>query len=235
MAVLAGVLSAAAGGASASVVGYDASGNTLPGGPDFTRYDANHLFSLILGNGYNAPQSVAGGVYAMGPSDQAKYTFWYSASQVLDHTKTVEISARLRLASQSSVNPTDRAGLAIGLTNDQNLYQEMYINAGEVFINKAGRVRDVAFALDATAWHDYTLRVQGGLVSVDVDGVTRLTGSMFVPTGAPTQANWAVVGDITSSAAGSFEMTSFQVAVVPEPVTAGLVGMTPLLFRRVRR
>jgi hypothetical protein len=155
---------------------------------------------------------------------------------VLDHTKTVEVSARLKLDAQSSVNTSDRAGLALGLTNDQNLYQEMYINAGEVFINKAGRVRDVAYLLDATQWHDYTLRVQGGVVTVDVDGVTRLTGSMFDPAGsAPTLPSWAVVGDITSSASSSYEMTSFQVAVVPEPAMAiGVLGMTPLLLRRRR-
>jgi hypothetical protein len=233
MAVVGSVLLVAQ-AATASVVAYDASGNTLPAGPAFTRFDANNIFSILgAQNGFNAPQGVAGGIYSAGPSDQTKYTFWYSNTQVLDHTKTVEISARLKLDSQTSVNSADRAGLALGLTDDQNLYQEMYINAGEVFINKAGRVRDVAFALDATQWHDYTLRVQGGAVTVDVDGITRLTGTMFDPAGsAPTLANWAVVGDITSSAAGTFEMTSFQVAVVPEPTTLGLLVTAPLLIRR---
>lgn len=231
----AGVLSVA-GVAQASVISYDANGDTLPSAAGFTRYDAEHPFSMILHNGFDASQSVSGGVYATGPTDQAKYTFWYSAGQVLDHTKTVEISARLKVDAQSSVNASDRAGLALGLTNDQNLYQEMYINAGEVFINKAGRVRDVAFALDAMQWHDYVLRVQGNTVTVDVDGVTRLTGSMFDPVGsAPTLANWAVVGDITSSASSSYEMTNFSVAVVPEPGMAiGLMAVTPLLVRRRR-
>lgn len=221
--------------AGASVVSYDASGNMLPAGPDFARFDADNLISvLVTHNGYNAPQAVAGGIYSTGPTDQAKYTFWYSASQVLDHTKTIEISARLRLDDQSSVNTSDRAGLALGLTNDQNLYQEMYINAGEVFINKDGRVRDVAYSLDATEWHDYTLRVQGSVVTVDVDGVTRLTGAMFEPVGStPTLPNWAVLGDITSSASSSYEMTSFSVAVVPEPgVALGAIAVTPLLLRK---
>lgn len=232
------VLLSAANGVLGSIVSYDASGNAFPASPDFTRFDASNLISvLVTHNGFNAPQSIASGVYSMGPTDQNKYTFWYTNSQVLDHTKTVEISARLKIDSEHSVNVPDRAGLALGLTDDQNLYQEMYINAGEVFINTTGRVRDESFSLDATQWHDYTLRVQNGVVTVDVDGITRLTGAMFDPAGsAPTLPNWAVVGDITSSADSTFDMSSFSVAVVPEPMTImGAVVLTPLLLSRSRR
>jgi hypothetical protein len=233
---VAGVLAAGV-AAQGAVVSYDASGGTLPGGPAFTRFDASNPISFfVTHNGYDAPQAVSGGVYSTGSTSQGLYTFWYTNALTLDHTKTVEVSARLKLDDQSSANTSDRAGLALGLTDNQNLYQEMYINAGEVFINKAGRVRDVAYSLDATQWHDYTLRVQGGVVTVDVDGVTRLTGTMFDPAGsAPTLPNWAVVGDITSSASSSYEMTSFQVAVVPEPgVALGMLAATPLLVRRRR-
>lgn len=235
-----GVLATAVAAATASIVTYDASGNTLPAAPAFTRFDADHFASSFFlspyyGTGFNAPQSVSGGVYSTGPTSQSQYTFWYSDAQVLDHTQTVEVRARLRLVSQTSANPSDRAGLALGLTDDQNLYQEMYVNAGEVFINKAGRVRDVAYALDATVWHDYVLRLQGNAVTVDVDGVTRLTGTTFAASGAPTLANWAVVGDITGSASSSYEMTSFEIAVVPEPAALGLLAAAPLLRRRRHR
>jgi len=221
--------------ADAQSVSYDASGNTLPPTPPFIRYDASHPLGFL--NGYNAPQSVSGGVYSMGPTDVARYTFWYTDALVLDHLKGVEISATLRLISEYSSNPTDRAGLAIGLTDDRNLYQELYIHPTEVFINKAGRLRDSAWLLDATAWHVYTVRLIDQTVTVEIDGVARLTGTMFAAEN--TLPNWAVVGDITSSARSEFQMTRFNVTVLPEPATAGLWGMAAsavlIIWRRRER
>lgn len=235
---LALLLSAAARGAS-----YDASSNVLPGPPDFARFDFD---TPVLGPllGFNAPQSVGGGVYQMGESDVGKYTFWYNNNQVLDHTKTVEVSARLKLVSSNSGNPTDRAGLALALTDDRNFYNEFYIAPTEVFLNKRSgttRVRDVAFAMDTTsAFHDYTFRLQGDSITILIDGVQRLTGSIFDTaglSGVPTLQNWASIGDITSSASGTWQMQSMSVNVfVPEPATiAGLSLLSAcMLARRVR-
>lgn len=211
-------------------VQYDASSNLLPATPPFVRYDASHPLGFL--NGYNAPQSVSGGIYRLGPTDTGRYTFWYTDALTLDHARGVEVSATLRLISESSTNPADRAGLALSLTDDRNLYQELYINAGEAFINKAGRLRDAAWSLDATQWHDYTLRLIGDTITVDIDGITRLTGSVFAA--ANTLPNWAVVGDITSSAQSEFEMTRFSVTVLPEPAVLLLAGALVPLARRAR-
>ncbi len=202
---------------------YDASSNQLPQLPNFFRFDFD---TPIVGPiyGFNAPQSVGGGVYEMGPTDQSRYTFWLTNTTVLDHTQTVRVSARLRLMSQASVNPTGRAGLALSFTDDRNLYNELYVNENEIFINKRvgdQRVRDVSFAMDTVAaFHDYTMQLVGDALTVLVDGIPRLHGSMFDANGLslPTIENWAVVGDITSSAAGRWQMQTFGVDVSPRKV-----------------
>ena len=208
----------------ATTISYDAT-TGMPASPPFYRMDNVFL------NGYNAAQSVSDGVYSMGPTDSSRYTFWYASQLTLDHTQTVEVAARLRLVAESS-SSTDRAGLALGLTDDRNYYQELYINQDEVFISKEGRIRDqtYTFPLDDNAgqWHDYLLRLQGDTVGVFVDGVQRLTGTVFQT--ANTVANWAVVGDITSSAQSTFEMTNLSVSVVPEPGTLeGLAAFAAVL------
>jgi hypothetical protein len=226
---------------SAGAVSYDASSNQLPAAPDWARFDAN---TPIVGGlfGFNANQSVSGGVYEMGPSDSGKYTFWYSNAQTLDHTKTVELSARLKLISQTSVDPTNRSGLGIAITDDGNLYSEMYIGDGEIFLNKllaGARVRDTAFTMDTGVFHDYTMRHQGSTISILVDGITRLAGSTFDASAIalPTLPNWASVGDITSNALGTWQMQSMSVNVfVPEPACGMLLigGMLAGVSRRSR-
>jgi hypothetical protein len=175
---------------------------------------------------------VAGGIYQMGETDVGRYTFWYNNNQILDHTKTVEIVARLKLVSSTSGNPTDRAGLGLAMTDDRNFYNEFYIAPTEVFLNKRSgttRVRDVAFAMDTTsAFHDYMFRLQGDAITIFIDGVQRLSGTIFDTaglSGVPTLQNWASLGDITSSASGTWQMQSMSVNVfVPEPATIGVLS-----------
>jgi hypothetical protein len=76
--------------------------------------------------------------------------------------------------------------------------------------------------MDTTsAFHDYLFRLQGDDISIFIDGVQRLSGTIFDTSGlsgVPTAANWASIGDITSSAEGSWQMQSMSVNVfVPEP------------------
>lgn len=221
---------------------YSAAGNAMPGAP-FERFDANHVGSTFplspyFGKGYtpSPDHSAAGGIYSSGQSDQGRYTFWFDPSQTLNTSAGVDLAARLKVTS-SSVS-ADLAGVAIALTDSMNHYAEVYLGTGEIFINGAGRVRDEAHAMDTTdGFHDYLVRVRGTDVSVYVDGTLRLTGnSFFAATGsAPTLANWAVLGDITSSAAGAYEMQSFAV-LVPEPSALTLIGTVGVLaMRRGRR
>ena len=224
---------------------YSAAGNTLPTSP-FQRFDAAHIGSTFplspyFGQGFSPTpdHSVAGGVYSSGLSDSSKYTFWFDPSQTLNATTgIVEISTRLKVVSSTST--TDRAGVSMAMTDDDNNYTEIYLGTGEVFINGAGRLRSAAYTMNTTDdFHDYLVRVQGDDVSVYVDGVLRLSANSFDAStvSAPTLANWAVLGDITSSAAGAYEMQSFAVAV-PEPTGVALVavaGMAVAPRRRRRR
>jgi hypothetical protein len=221
---------------------YSAAGNTLPGAP-LDRFDAAHFFSTFslspyfgLGFTPSPDHSVAGGVYSSGQTDQGKYTFWMDASQTLSAASGFDISARLKVTTSSSIS-TNRAGVAIGMTDSANNYTEIYLGTNEIFINGVGRVRSATYAMDTTDdFHDYLLRVQGTGVSVFVDGVLRLSGtSFFASTGtAPTLANTAAFGDITQSAAGAYQLQSFAVTV-PEPVGVGLIGLAGLLGMRRRR
>jgi hypothetical protein len=223
---------------------YSAALNTLPAAP-FERFDAGHFFSTFplspyFGKGYtpSPDQSVAGGIYSSGLTDQAKYTFWFDSSQTLNAANGVDVTARMKVTSSSSVS-TDRAGVAIGLTDSANNYAEIYLGTSEIFINGAGRTRSATYAMDTTdAFHDYLVHVQGTNVSVFVDGVQRLTGnSFFASTGtAPTLANWAALGDITSSAAGAYQLQSFAIAA-PEPVISSVLVVAGLLCgrRQLRR
>jgi hypothetical protein len=221
---------------------YSAALNTLPGAP-FQRFDASHpastsMLSPYFGQGFtpSPDHSVTGGVYSSGQTDQAKYTFWFDSSQTLNAATGVDITARLKVTASSSVS-INRAGVAIGMTDNANNYTEVYLGTSEIFINGAGRTRSATFAMDtASAFHDYLVHVQGTSVSVFVDGVLRLSGNSFFASvgSAPTLPNWAALGDITSSAAGTYQMQSFEVAV-PEPVGLGLIGVVGLLSLRRRR
>ncbi|HEX3358389.1 MAG TPA: hypothetical protein VHS31_15555 [Tepidisphaeraceae bacterium] len=223
---------------------YDASGNTLPGS-NFTRFDASNLISTFpsvpgftnpyFGTGFtpNPDQSVTGGVYDSGLTNSSKYTFWYDTAQTLDENQTIKIDARLKVIS--STTAANRAGVALALTSNQNNYTELYFTPLEIFLNGAGRVTTGSFAIDTTAaFHDYELQIQGTSVSVLVDGVPEITGTSFNAStvSAPTLANWAVFGDITSDAAGEYRIQSFSESVVPEPAMIGTIFGIGILIRR---
>jgi hypothetical protein len=223
---------------------YDASGNTLPAAP-FTRYDASNPISLLpsilgipnpyFGTGFtptSPAQSVTGGVYDSGLTDSSKYTFWYNNSLTLDENQTIDVDARLKVLSSSIA--TNRAGVALALTSNQNNYTELYLTPTQIFLNGAGRVSTGSFAVDTSVFHDYELRVHGTSVTVLVDGTPEITGTSFDAStvNAPTLANWATLGDITSDANGEYLMQNFSVSVVPEPGIMGLLFGVALFFRR---
>lgn len=201
---------------------YDASSNTLPAAPSFTRFDASNPFSTTstilgfpnpyFGSGFtpSPDQSVTGGIYDSGVTSVSKYTFWYNNSLTLDENQTIEVDARLKVLSSSTA--TNRAGVALALTSNQNNYTELYLTPTQIFLNGAGRVSTGSFAIDTSAFHDYELRVHGTSVTVLVDGTPEITGTSFNAStvSAPTLANWATLGDITSDASGEYQMQNFR-------------------------
>jgi hypothetical protein len=76
-------------------------------------------------------------------------------------------------------------------------------------------------------------------VTASIDGVNVLTGAMFTPPAGdlPTSANVAAVGDITSDASSTFDLTNFTVSVVvvPEPIALPILAVGGLLAMRKRR
>ena len=219
---------------------YSAADNTLPAAP-FTRYDADHFASAFplspyFGTGFNAAHSVAGSVYDSGATDTGKYTFWYTDAVPLNPAVGFEIAAMLRVTASTS-SSVDRAGIAIAFTDSSNQYSELYLSTNGIFLNGVGRTHDAsaAYAIDTTdTFREYVLRVNGTNVSVLVDGSPVLSGFTFDANSvnAPTLPNWAVLGDITGSAAGQFESTGWFVAAVPEPSVLGLATIAGISLLR---
>jgi hypothetical protein len=219
---------------------YDASTNALPASP-FTRFDAQNFFSTFslspyFGDGYtpNPDQSVSGGIYDSGLTDSSKYTFWYDPSSTpLDESQNIVLSTNLKVIS--STTATNRAGVAMALTDKDDDYSELYFTPTSIFLNGPGRVEASSFSMDTTTFHTYQMTVHGSTVTVSVDGTPELTGQTFTTSGAPVLPSWATLGDITSDAAGEYQMKNFSVSVVPEPVALSLAAPLVMLLRRRRR
>jgi hypothetical protein len=231
---------------------YDASTNALPGSP-FTRFDAqNGLSTLnVIGNPYygegftpSPDQSVSGGIYDSGLTDTSKYTFWYDVSSTpLDESQNIVLSTNLKVISSTTAisgtpsnGLTNRAGVAMALTDKDDDYSELYFTPTSIFLNGPGRVEAASFTMDTTsAFHTYQMTVHGSTVTVSVDGTPELTGQTFTTSGAPVLPSWATLGDITSDAAGEYQMKNFSVAVLaPEPLTISFAAPLALLLRRRR-
>jgi len=204
--------------ARASFISYDASSGLLPVDPPFRYVDTAYLYGSAV------TPSISAGIASLGPTSTLGRSFWYTDVLTLNHLAGVEISARLRLDSESSSDPTDDSGLAITLTDDRDLYQDLFISPTDVFFGKlnaagTGVTRDTSYALDTTQWHNYTIDLLGNTVALGVDGSSQISSSLFdiAPTGQLVFPDFVTLGDVAVDASSQFEMTSFSVLVVPEP------------------
>jgi hypothetical protein len=208
---------------SAGMIAYSATGNQLPADP--IRYvDTSNL------TGPATTPTVANGMATLGATSMAGYSFWYTDNLLLDHTQTVDVIAQLRLDSENSTDPTDRSGLAIAITDDRDLYQDLFIDPTEAFFDKIDstgtqRVRDSSVSLDATQFHTYDLRLAGNTVTLLVDSTPTISSNLFnvAQTGDFELPDYAAVGDISTSAQSQFDLKSFTVSVVPEPAYGAIV------------
>jgi hypothetical protein len=234
----AAVLVFCAGSAAGAMVSYDAAGNALPSDP--IRYlDTTRLL------GPEILPTISGGVLSLGPTSNAGYSFWYTDALTVDHTQSVDISARLKLNSESSTNSA-QSGFAIAFTDDRDLYQDLFFTPTGVFFDKLDptgtqRVQDGFFAVDTTQYHNYDLKFSGNSVTLSVDGKQDLSGLVFdvAATGDVVLPDFVSFGDISSTSQSSFALTSFSAAVVPEPSFAvpamlALAGMIAWRKRPVR-
>jgi hypothetical protein len=223
--------------AQGGIVSYSAATNLLPADPPFRYIDTSGL------SGPAVDPTISNGVASLGMTSVAGLSFWYTDVLTLDHNLTVDVTARLKLDSESSNDPTDAAGLAIAVSNDQDLYQNLFLNANGVFFSKlnstdTGLMPDTAMALDTTQWHTYQLQIQGSSVTLSVDGTQELTSSLFnlSATRQFVLPDYVAVGDISPVAQSQFDLTSISVSVVPEPSYAApiMIALAMIVALRSR-
>ena len=219
------------------ILSYDASTDQLPNDPPFRYVDTSSL--------YGSPDTptISDGVATLGPTGGQGEAFWYTDQIVLPHVTGFDISADLRLDSESSSNPTDDSGLAIAFSDDRSLYQNLFINPTGVFFSQlnatdTGIIPDTSFSLDTAQWHDYSIQVLGDNVTLSVDGTQEISSTLFNlnATGQLVLPDYAALGDIVPGAQSQFDFNSFSV-VVPEPsyASAVLVAIAVVIAMRLRR
>jgi hypothetical protein len=143
-----------------------------------------------------------------------------------------------KLNSETHVS-TDRAGLSlIVLSSDHQGVElgfwpnEVWAQSGPTFTHAEGGAFNTTAALT-----QYQLSIQGTNYSLTANGSPLLSGALrdYSSFGVPyTLNNYLFVGDDTTSATASFDVSHLDV-VVPEPACIGLgiVGVLTLLRRRV--
>jgi hypothetical protein len=219
------------------IVSYSAAGNTLPADPPFRYVDTSGLFGSAV------TPTAAGGMATLGPTSAPGRSFWYTDVLTLNHLPGFEISADLRVDSESSSNPTTDTGLAIALTDDRDLYQNLFFTPTSVYfskLNNAGtaEIVDDSFSLDTTQFHTYTIDVENNSVTLSIDGTPELTSQLFnlAATGQLVLPDTAEIGDIATDANSQFDLKSFSVAV-PEPGFGGpmLLAIAAVVAARTLR
>jgi hypothetical protein len=158
------------------------------------------------------------------------------ASPVLNRNSGYTVSFDAKLLSETHAT-NNRAGLSIiVLGHDLQGIElgfwtnEIWAQSGPTFTHAEG----VAF--NPTAANTiYDLNISGSTYTLLATSVQVLTGSLrdYSSFGFPyTTSNWIFLGDDTSSARGSFEVS--RLAVVPEPATI-IIALLPLFARRRAR
>ncbi len=237
LALVAALVLLAPAAACAETATYDSATGLLPTDPPFRYVDTSSLF------GSPVNPTISDDVASLGPTSDLGRSFWYTDEMILSDETGFEISATLKLDSESSTDPTDQAGLAIAFSDDQDLYQNLFITPTEVFFSKLNPsqtdiVPDTSYAMDTTTWNTFTIQVQDGDVDLSVDGTPEISSTMFnlSATGQLVLPDYAALGDISPVANSQFDFTSFSV-VVPEPSYAGAtaVAIALIIASRVRR
>jgi hypothetical protein len=219
------------------IVSYSAAGNTLPADPTFRYVDTSGLFGPAV------TPTVAGGIATLGPTSALGRSFWYTDVLTLNHNPGFEITADLRVDSETSANPTTDTGVAIAFTDDRDLYQNLFFTPTSVYFSKlnntgTAEVEDDSYTMDTTTFHTYTIDVDNNDVTLSVDGTPELTSQLFnlAETGQLVLPDTAELGDVATDASSQFDLTSFSVAV-PEPRYGGpmLLAIAAVIAARTLR
>jgi hypothetical protein len=152
----------------------------------------------------------------------------------LSRTNGFALNFTAKLNSESH-STNDRAGLdVILLANDHQGIElgfwsgEIWAQSGPTFTHAEGAAFNTTSALT-----NYALTIQGSNYSLLANGSPLLSGSIrdYSSFGTPYDVNnFLFIGDDTTSATASFDLS--QVSIVPEPMSVVLIAIGALVLRR---
>jgi hypothetical protein len=242
LAALGGALAASPTNAAGSALAFNASAAIMPGsGADvwLGLYDN----AASYGPAHTAASiTLAGSNLVIGPTVTPGYTFLYENSLSLG--TQYDVLATLKVDSESSLDPADKSGVGVAITDSQNRYYDLFVGDDEIFLdtlNAEGTER-VQYAsapvANTSASNTYELQANGDILNVLVNGSTVLTEDINDLDGAtePTLPDVVTIGDISASASSQFELSELTVQTVPEPTSAfAAVPLAAVFLLRRRR
>jgi hypothetical protein len=154
-------------------------------------------------------------------------------STVLDAQAGYRLDFRLRVDLEVHAND-NRAGfslIAIGSDPSQSLEIGFWDDQVWTYDYSGGAFTKGSAALfDTTAWHDYSLLVQGLGYTLQADGQTLLAGALedYSGFGPPYSVeNFLFLGDDTTSARAAVQLGAVSISALP-PAAVPLPGTLPL-------
>jgi hypothetical protein len=159
-----------------------------------------------------------------------------AATPVLDRVAGYTVSIDLKVLTEAHAN-NNRSGVSLLVLSSDLLgielgfwTNEIWAQSGSDFLHAEGAAYDTTASSKT-----YDLVVTGSNYSLLGNGAPILNGALrnYSGFGFPyTTTNWIFVGDDTTSARGSFEIS--RLAVVPEPAAFSIILLPFLLAARVR-
>ncbi|MBI1367371.1 MAG: PEP-CTERM sorting domain-containing protein [Planctomycetes bacterium] len=224
-----GMLSASA---RATVI-YDGSLNTEPGAQGWTQF--------FVGGTHSA----AGGIESVNTLSSESVQGGFSRSSTpIDSTTGMTLSFNVKLLSETHNGSSNRAGLSVIFLDSNKKGIEIGFWADEVWSQDDSPLfvrGEVNHSFDTTAAYvNYALTLHNGSYELSANGASILSGLMrdysaFAGFPDPYETpNFIFLGDDTTSAAASWQLTQVSLSAIPEP-TAGLMlllGVGAAMMRR---